>query len=66
MNRLGILLVTLALLLSFCYTYQKGCQDGEQTYKHSHRMYKALESAYKFGYEDCKNNRCESWEGDCE
>ena len=65
-NRIVILILALVMVLSICYTYGKGLQDGEQNYKSSHRMYMALKSAYHYGYADCKDGRCESWEGDCE
>jgi starvation-inducible outer membrane lipoprotein len=64
--RLAILISALAILLSICYTYSKGLQDGEQWYKQSHRMYMALKSAYHYGYIDAYEGRCESWEGDCD
>lgn len=66
-KKIVFLLTALAMILSIRYTYNKGLYDGEWNYKHSHRMYKALESAYKFGYEDCKSGRCNDWDGDkCE
>jgi len=64
MNRLFALILALALLLSTCYTYYRGLQDGEQQYKQSRRMYFALKSAYHFGYLDAKQGRPEDWDGE--
>jgi formate hydrogenlyase subunit 3/multisubunit Na+/H+ antiporter MnhD subunit len=63
MNRLLALILGLVLLLSICYTYKRGLQDGEQHYKQSRRMYMALKSAYHFGYLDAKQGRPEDWDG---
>lgn len=51
------------MTLTVAYTYNKGLQQGEQRYKLSRRMYKALESAYHFGYMDGHDGRPEDWDG---
>ena len=61
---LTILLTIIALMLSGAYLYRVGLRDGEQQYKHSHRMYLALKSAYHFGYMDADAGRQEDWDGD--
>ena len=63
MNRLSVLLIALATILTICYTYNTGCQDGERRYKQSHRMYMALKSAYHYGYVDAKEGKKEDWDG---
>ena len=63
-NKLIVFLLALVTWLSFSYTYHKGMQDGEAWYKQSHRMYMALESAYKFGWVDGHNGKPENWDGD--
>jgi hypothetical protein len=45
------------------YLFGKGEQMGVEKYKHSVNMQLALESAYHFGYWDCKTGRKESWIG---
>ena len=37
--------------------YFRGVYDGVRNYKHSIKMQMALESAYNYGYQDCKNER---------
>ena len=62
------LFFTLALILTVAINvmlYVQGMRDGEQKYKHSIHIYYALKSAYHYGYMDCSEKRCESWEGDC-
>lgn len=54
----------LILLSTYFYVYVQGLKAGEINYKHSHRMYLALNSAYNFGYGDCKANRPCNWGGD--
>lgn len=63
LNKIGYLLATLVIVLAICYTYNKGLQDGEWNYKHSHRIYLALKCAYNYGYEDCQAGRPNDWDG---
>lgn len=63
MSRVGFLYIALVILLSSCYTYNKGLQQGEDRYKQSRRMYFALKSAYHYGYQDAKEGRKEDWDG---
>lgn len=62
-NKLSFLIISLVIVFTMCYTYNKGCQDGEQFYKSSHRMYMALKSAYHYGYMDAHDGRPEDWDG---
>lgn len=62
---IGLIVVTGFLLVRYTsLVYQKGLHDGEQNYKHSHRIYMAFKSAYHFGYMDCRDGHKESWEGE--
>ncbi len=63
MTKLTVFTVILIIIATICYTYGKGLRDGEQRYKQSRRMYKALESAYHFGYIDGREGRPEDWDG---
>ncbi len=60
----AVLLTIVTLTLSGAYLYRVGLRDGEQKYKHSHRMYMALKSAYMFGWFDGHNGRPNDWDGD--
>lgn len=43
------------------YLYFRGTCDGITNYKHSIHMQLALESAYHYGYGDCRDGRKENW-----
>ena len=60
------LFVILALLLVYQENslYHKALKQGELNYKVSHRLYKAFESAYHYGYMDCSEGRPENWDGE--
>jgi hypothetical protein len=63
MKYVAIFMMVAIVILNFILVYQKDLYDGEWNYKKSHRMYLSLKSAYNYGYQDCREERPNDWDG---